>query len=139
MKRSTDFKVTPAQRRIDKRRAELAFGRPIPSRHPVHHHSPTQLVICENTEYHALLHQRHYAYRMKHDPEFGERQIDLMNAQTAKIQYECELIKKIICKHTGLSMEAVNADLERQMAEWQPTQRVEPFREYEFNDEEGEA
>ena len=38
--------------------AEKALGKPLPVNAVVHHHTPEQLVICENQAYHLLLHQR---------------------------------------------------------------------------------
>lgn len=45
--------------------AERALGRPLDSRHPVHHvdgvktnNAPSNLVICESDGYHQLLHER---------------------------------------------------------------------------------
>lgn len=38
--------------------AEKALGKPLPDKAIIHHHNPTQLVICQNHEYHVLLHQR---------------------------------------------------------------------------------
>ena len=38
--------------------AEKALGRPVSWPHIVHHHTDTQLVICENQSYHSLLHVR---------------------------------------------------------------------------------
>ena len=38
--------------------AETALGKPLPPKAQVHHHSPVELVICENHAYHRLLHQR---------------------------------------------------------------------------------
>jgi len=44
-------------------RAEKAIGRILPLKHPVHHHSKNELVVCENHAYHRLLHLRTWAYR----------------------------------------------------------------------------
>lgn len=38
--------------------AEKALGKYLPPGAVVHHHSPTQLVICEDQAYHMLLHKR---------------------------------------------------------------------------------
>lgn len=43
--------------------AEKALGKLLPKKVQVHHHTKTQLVICENQEYHRLLHQRMRALR----------------------------------------------------------------------------
>lgn len=48
---------------VHRLRAEAALGRPLPSRHPVHHADgkradDSPLVICEDLAYHRLLHQR---------------------------------------------------------------------------------
>jgi len=42
--------------------AEKAMGKTIPRGAQVHHHSPTQLVICQDDAYHKLLHQRTRAF-----------------------------------------------------------------------------
>ena len=42
--------------------AEKAFGGPLPPKAVVHHHTPEQLVICQDNSYHRLLHQRQRAY-----------------------------------------------------------------------------
>jgi hypothetical protein len=41
--------------------AEKALGKPLPPRTRVHHHTPVQLVICEDSAYHHLLHRRQRA------------------------------------------------------------------------------
>lgn len=38
--------------------AEKVFGKPLPKEAVIHHHTETQLVICENQGYHMFLHQR---------------------------------------------------------------------------------
>lgn len=42
--------------------AENALGKNLPEKAIVHHHTPDQLVICENQAYHNLIHQRKRAY-----------------------------------------------------------------------------
>ena len=42
---------------------EKAMGKPLNRPHVVHHHTPEQLVACENDAYHVLLHQRQRALR----------------------------------------------------------------------------
>ena len=42
--------------------AEKALGKPLPPKSQVHHHTPKQLVVCQDRAYHALLHQRQRAY-----------------------------------------------------------------------------
>ena|SRR5712691_6066647 len=54
--------VSPTQHNKDRRRAVKALGRPLARRHPVHHHSHTQLVICESMAYHRLLEHRTRAF-----------------------------------------------------------------------------
>ena len=41
--------------------AEKALGKHLPSTATVHHHTPEQLVVCEDHGYHMLLHQRQRA------------------------------------------------------------------------------
>lgn len=43
--------------------AEKAIGKLLPEKAEVHHHSETQLVICQNDAYHKLLHRRTRAFR----------------------------------------------------------------------------
>lgn len=42
--------------------AEKALGKHIELPHVVHHHTPDQLVVCEDHAYHLLLHKRQRAY-----------------------------------------------------------------------------
>lgn len=48
--------------------AEKALGGPLPLCAQVHHHSPTQLVVCQDDAYHKLLHQRTRAYNATGHP-----------------------------------------------------------------------
>lgn len=41
--------------------AEKALGKALPLKAVVHHHTPEQLVICQNQAYHLLLHRRQRA------------------------------------------------------------------------------
>ena len=43
--------------------SERALEKPLPAGCQIHHHTDTQLVICENQAYHALLHVRTRALR----------------------------------------------------------------------------
>jgi len=43
--------------------AERVLGKPLPSQAVVHHHTPEQLVICQNQGYHRLLHMRQEALK----------------------------------------------------------------------------
>ena len=43
---------------IYRQKAEKALGKLLHSKHPIHHHSDIQLVICENKQYHQLLHSK---------------------------------------------------------------------------------
>lgn len=43
--------------------AEKALGKPLPIGAEVHHHTPTQLVICQDHAYHFLIEKRTRAYR----------------------------------------------------------------------------
>ncbi len=38
--------------------AEAAFGKPLPLGVVIHHHTPKQIVICQDNAYHKLIHQR---------------------------------------------------------------------------------
>lgn len=44
-------------------KAEKAFGKPLPPKAVVHHHTPDQLVVCQDNIYHHFLHQRTRALR----------------------------------------------------------------------------
>ena len=43
-------------------RAEKALGKPLPKGAQVHHHTPKELVICQNDSYHKFIHQRQRAF-----------------------------------------------------------------------------
>lgn len=58
-----------------RQKAELALGRPLPGKHPVHHvdgnranNANSNLVICESTAYHHLLHRRASLVKAGLDP-----------------------------------------------------------------------
>lgn len=53
---------------LDRRRAAAALGRPVKRPNVVHHHTLTQLVICEDQAYHWLLHRRTVAVKFGYDP-----------------------------------------------------------------------
>ena len=42
--------------------AEKALGKPLPFGTLVHHHTPEQLVVCQDQTYHMLLHRRQRAF-----------------------------------------------------------------------------
>lgn len=48
-------------------RAEKALGKLLPRGAQVHHHTATQLVICQDQKYHRLLHKREAERRKFHD------------------------------------------------------------------------
>lgn len=50
--------LTMVQRVRDRKRAERALGRRLATSEVVHHHSLSQLVICQDRDYHTFLHQR---------------------------------------------------------------------------------
>ncbi len=56
------------RRQRDRRRAAKALGRPLKRSEPVHHHTLTQIVICEDVAYHALLHRRERIIRLGGNP-----------------------------------------------------------------------
>ncbi len=64
----TTPRPTQHQAQKDRQRAIQALGRPLPRSSPVHHHSLTQLVICESQAYHMLLHRRTVALRFGYNP-----------------------------------------------------------------------
>ena len=43
-------------------KAEKALGKPLPLKAVVHHHTPEQLVVCQDQSYHLFLHRRKRAY-----------------------------------------------------------------------------
>lgn len=50
--------------------AEKALGHYLPNGAVVHHHTPTDLVICENQTYHMLIHQRTRAWEACGDADW---------------------------------------------------------------------
>lgn len=60
--------VTGERRRKDRKRAIGVLGRPLLSSQPVHHHSLTQIVICESHDYHRLLHARERVLKAHGNP-----------------------------------------------------------------------
>ncbi len=70
MKRKPFYTPWPTQHQAkkDRQRAIRALGRPLARSCPVHHHTHTQLVICENAAYHQLLHRRTVAVRFGLNP-----------------------------------------------------------------------
>lgn len=96
MKRSVEFRISPARHVRDRKRAERAIGHPLKRSQPVHHFSETQLVVCENAAYHALLHERAYYKRLEADTAFGEAEIAKVEARTERIREECRMIRDII-------------------------------------------
>ncbi len=49
--------------------AEKALGKELPAKAIVHHHTPTQLVICQDQAYHLLLHARTKALKECGNPD----------------------------------------------------------------------
>ena len=43
--------------------AEQALGKPLPREAVIHHHTPEQIVICQDQGYHNTLHRRARAYK----------------------------------------------------------------------------
>ena len=58
MNRRNKLKYDNKQHYIHRLIAEKALGKTLPEGCVIHHHTDTQLVICENHKYHMLLHQR---------------------------------------------------------------------------------
>ncbi len=58
-----DLFVTPERRKADRKRAKAVLGKPLKPTQPIHHHSITQIVICEDNDYHRLLHRREKVLR----------------------------------------------------------------------------
>ena len=63
MHRRNKLKYDNKQHYIHRLIAKKALGEHLPEGCVVHHHTDTQLVICENHKYHMLLHQRMRALR----------------------------------------------------------------------------
>lgn len=96
MKRSVDFRISPAQHVRDRKRAELALGHPLKRSQIVHHFTPTQLVICEDQKYHALLHEASYYKRLEADPAFADAEIAKIEAANARREEEIRLLRVIL-------------------------------------------
>lgn len=60
---------TWGRKRVHRFTAEAALGRELKSTEVVHHHSDTQLVICENQDYHLLLEARTNILRLGGHPD----------------------------------------------------------------------
>lgn len=71
--RNVKIKIQPGKgglrRRAYRVRAEDALGRALKHTEEVHHHTPTQLVICQDHAYHGLLHARMRIVRAGGDPD----------------------------------------------------------------------
>jgi len=112
MKISHTFRPTAVERQRDRRRAVKALGRPLRGTEEVHHFTRTQLVICPDRAYHALLHRLAYDWKMEHDPAFVDAEVARIEATTARIMRECELLHKLL-NTLGVSDEIINAELTR--------------------------
>jgi hypothetical protein len=64
----TSFRSAGKLTRTHRIRAEAALGRSLPVGVDVHHHSETQLVICQDRSYHMLLESRTRVLRAGGDP-----------------------------------------------------------------------
>jgi hypothetical protein len=62
------YKLTVSARRRDRKRAEAVLGRFLKRTEQVHHHTLTQIVICQDASYHQLLHNRERIKRLGGDP-----------------------------------------------------------------------
>lgn len=60
--------LTVTQRRLDRIRANMAVGGKLTRHQHIHHHSKTQLVICDSADYHRLLHKRERVLRLGGNP-----------------------------------------------------------------------
>jgi len=49
---------------------EAALGKPLPPKAVVHHHTPQQLVACQDQGYHMLLHKRQRALKACGNPDW---------------------------------------------------------------------
>lgn len=99
MKRSVDFTISQAQHVRDRKRAERALGHPLKRTQPIHHFTETQLVICENGAYHALLHEASYYKRLEADPVFADAEIAKRDAMNARFEEELRLMRIITERH----------------------------------------
>lgn len=81
MKRSVEFRISAPQHIKDRKRAERALGHPLKRSQLVHHFTETQLVICEDAEYHVLLHERAYNRRLDADADFADAELNKLQAK----------------------------------------------------------
>ena len=75
-----ETKAPTSGRKVAEGVFEKHFGYPLSGAHPVHHfdynrknNANTNLVICEDRNYHGLLHRRQRALRLTGDPSIIER------------------------------------------------------------------
>src|SRR6185369_7455773 len=114
--------ITHAMRARDRRRAERAIGHKLKSSQPVHHHTRIQLVVCESTDYHWLLHRRSRTVYAGGNPnteqvcstcrecypfsEFKRKDwFDSHNCRYCEALYrtECEASSRVLCGKVALS------------------------------------
>lgn len=112
MKRSVEFRISASQHVKDRKRAEQALGHPLKRSQPVHHFTETQLVICEDAKYHALLHELSYYKRLESDSIFADAEIARVEASTARILEEIRLLRLIVEKHRPGSSALIDAAIE---------------------------
>ena len=71
--------------------ASKALGKSLPEGSVVHHHSYNQLVLCQDTSYHHILHKRQKAYNATGDP----------NKRKCTVCKEWDLISNMILQFKG--------------------------------------
>ena len=96
MPMAAPFKLTLLQRIHDRKRAERALGRPLTRWQQVHHHSPTQLVICEDVAYHHLLHARWHEYLLSTDKTHRSEHEAKLLRQIRELLEETEAIETVL-------------------------------------------
>lgn len=104
--------VSATQHARDRARAATVLGRPLKRTEEVHHHSPTQIVVCQDHAYHGLLHKRRHDWLMEHDDGYIMAEVAKMEAETERVREECRLMRLCLMRHgfTAAELDAVRAD-----------------------------
>lgn len=104
-----EWLLTSTRRRHDRQRAAAALGKPLKSSQPVHHHSITQIVICDSSDYHWLLHRRERVVRAGGDPnnDIICSRCDNPRPKSGFSGYYCEYCKLAVALQLAISASGV--------------------------------